>query len=67
VRKTPIELSARVKVKGHNEDLSNIDARAHDTQFGQQQTIVSKERFPSRYQKQNHFISFHPAMQRGRE
>jgi hypothetical protein len=52
-----------VKVKGHNEGLSNIDARAHNTQFGQQQTIVSKERFPSRYQKQNQIISYHSTPQ----
>jgi len=50
--KTPIELSARVKVKGHNEDLGDIGAREHIEHFEQQQTIASKERFPSRYQKQ---------------
>jgi hypothetical protein len=37
--KTPIELLARVKVAAHNEKVSDIDARAHDQHFEQQQQL----------------------------
>jgi hypothetical protein len=43
MRNTPIELSARVKGKGHNEDVSDVDAREYDKHIEQQQTSVSKE------------------------
>jgi hypothetical protein len=68
----PFELSARVKGKGHNEEVSDIDAREYDKHFEQQQTVACKERFPFQHQKQInqinsfHFVPFHPAMQRGR-